>query len=693
MPRPMARWMRGSCDAFVAGVAALFILAATPDAALAYVDPSVMTYTIQALAGVAVALSAVAGVAFRRTRRAIMKALHIDENAHKIVEPPVSRRGGVSPDVFLTCADERACCVRDEQRAPVTHHRHLSYMQRLARALVAVTFLVFTVFVVAPLEMVAGNSASLMFGFLDVAPLIIGVGAVLVAVLAGLMALLPCRPFSVLFTIAVALGVCCYLQALCLNQSLPVADGSALDLSSYKTITFASTMVWAVILVGALLLNRFKEPLWHNVAIGLSVCLVVIQGVGLVSLASSESSQDQPSVVTKEGLWSLSASDNVIVFVLDTFDTKELDHLIETNPPLMEPFTGFTYFNNSVGSMIPTRYAIPFLLTGRAYEGGDMDAFLDSWYAESTFLQDIASEGYEIGLYTDSIQSKFVDTGGDIVADVSLNIHPLESAIEANLESIVALEKMALYREAPWLLKPFFWFYTDEVNQAMEWQKESDGGQPYIMDDAAFYQELCERGLQADSSEKAFRFIHLQGPHRPYILDEDVQVVPEGTSIDEQAKASLKIVEQYLQDMKSLGIYDQATIIITADHGEWYLTDGVIDDSSCPILLVKPSEDASRAQEPLRVSGVPTGHADYAATVIDAIGGDSGKYGPTVFEVQDGSRKRYYWMTSNDSNGEIAMREFEVDGFAADFANWRLTGRIVPRPNDEGVITFNESGD
>ena len=32
--------------------------------AWAYVDPSVMTYTIQALAGVAVALSAVAGVAF-----------------------------------------------------------------------------------------------------------------------------------------------------------------------------------------------------------------------------------------------------------------------------------------------------------------------------------------------------------------------------------------------------------------------------------------------------------------------------------------------------------------------------------------------------------------------------------------------------------------------------------------------------
>jgi hypothetical protein len=65
------------------------LVPATP--ALAYVDPSVMTYTIQALAAVAVALSAVLGVAFRRTRRALMRLLHIDEGAGRAVEPAVSR--------------------------------------------------------------------------------------------------------------------------------------------------------------------------------------------------------------------------------------------------------------------------------------------------------------------------------------------------------------------------------------------------------------------------------------------------------------------------------------------------------------------------------------------------------------------------------------------------------------------------
>jgi hypothetical protein len=40
---------------------------------------------------VAVALSAVLGVAFRRTRKALMRILHIDEGAGRAVEPAVSR--------------------------------------------------------------------------------------------------------------------------------------------------------------------------------------------------------------------------------------------------------------------------------------------------------------------------------------------------------------------------------------------------------------------------------------------------------------------------------------------------------------------------------------------------------------------------------------------------------------------------
>ena len=82
--------------------------------AYAYVDPSVMTYTIQALAGVAVALSAVAGVALRKTRKKLFALLKIDESARKEVEPDVHR----VVDGLIVPNEARMLEMRSQPRPP-----------------------------------------------------------------------------------------------------------------------------------------------------------------------------------------------------------------------------------------------------------------------------------------------------------------------------------------------------------------------------------------------------------------------------------------------------------------------------------------------------------------------------------------------------------------------------------------------
>ena len=57
--------------------------------ASAYLDPSVMTYTIQVIAGVAVAAGAVIGVLWRRAKKKVQDKLGIDENAKKEVEDDI----------------------------------------------------------------------------------------------------------------------------------------------------------------------------------------------------------------------------------------------------------------------------------------------------------------------------------------------------------------------------------------------------------------------------------------------------------------------------------------------------------------------------------------------------------------------------------------------------------------------------
>ena len=52
----------------------------------AYIDPSVMTYLIQAVAGFVIALGAGIGIYWRKAKRKAAEKLGIDENRNKEVE-------------------------------------------------------------------------------------------------------------------------------------------------------------------------------------------------------------------------------------------------------------------------------------------------------------------------------------------------------------------------------------------------------------------------------------------------------------------------------------------------------------------------------------------------------------------------------------------------------------------------------
>lgn len=664
--------------------ACLVVLVATPQAH-AYVDPSVMTYTIQAVAGVAVALSAVLGVALRRTRRALFRVLKIDENANKIVEPPVSP---VDPDTAegaaqLSSSRQEAAQAKSLllQGAQV---RPLSWSQRFLRALIGCAFFVGTLFVATPLEIVAGGSDSLIFGLFDILPIVLVAGSASTICLAGLLSLIRGKTFDAVLTLVVALGLSCYLQALLFNGPLPVADGSSLDLSHYKIITLVSTFAWIVVIGAFLILNSKKKSVGRPLILVVSLLLIVMQTTSVVSIsaeaAENDSSKSNDYLMTTQGLYEVGSESNVIVFVLDTFDTQIMEQLLAIDPSIADELTGFTYFRNSTGSMIPTRYGVPYLLTGILPKSGQTyQEFVDSRYRDSTFINDIDQQNYNIGVYTDSLQLNYSPYTGDF-CDYADNIVDGSNREMDFAPLLKVLAKMAMYRDAPWIIKPFFWFYTDEVNK----KALAESSSPYFMDDIAYADKLFDEGLTVSSTgAKAFRFIHLIGAHYPYVMGADGHAVSEGeTDMVTQAEGSLRVVEEYLRNLKELGLYDEATIVITADHGYWYLTDSPLDTPTTPVLLVKPRQTPAEASQPMKVSDVPTGHLDFNATIIDAVEGDASKYGPTVFEIEEGERPRTYWMTTSNGHTDVSWLEYVINGDVLDFDSWQLTGQEIPIPEE-----------
>ena len=685
--------------------------------AWAYVDPSVMTYTIQALAGVAVALSAVAGVAFRRGRRIVYQLLDIDEDARKQHEPDV-RRVVVSDgqplepslvEVLPTTDDEAASKRDSSKKARSAKAAFSSFLQgdaglgamswkkRFVIALAICLFASVTLFVLAPLEIVAASAGSLVYSATDVAPLLIIAGIALSVAVALLVSLLRGRPFGLVVLLLFALALGAYVQALFMNVGLPPADGRAIDWASFTPITVVSTIVWLAILVGVMGYGHVRPKRAVGGACLLACALVLVQAVGTASLlvAPAEKAQvgddglhahaaaaGSPTPM-EDGLFEVSAQDNIIVFVLDTFDTAQLEKLVTDDSSLLDEMSGFTWFKNASGSMIPTRYAVPCMLTGQVPRPGEkFSTYLTERYLRSSFLQDLYAQDYSIGLYSDSLNLEYLsgEDAGDI-ARCTVNLHAAETSSMDFVGTWFALAKCALYRDVPWLLKPPLWFYTDEINLAMvAYDPEADPSETtYLMNDAQYFKRLQRFGLTIEQSDArgAFRFIHLIGPHEPFSMNELAEDVGlDNSDIDAQAKGSLYIVDDYLRRMKELDVYDDATIIITADHGTWFSTLDPLEEPSVPIMLVKPAQSREEASVPLTTSQAAVGHFDLQATIMAAAGGDATAYGPTMFEVdgEDNSRARPYFATTNDGWHDQEIVEYEITGDPLNTDNWQATG-------------------
>ena len=754
-------------DSFVLLCLSAVWVLALPQLAFAYVDPSVMTYTIQALAGVAVALSAVFGVFARKTRKWLMKLLDIDENSKRTKEAAVHRTvhlevptecttpaestaptapttptASTTPtaeDAALSEQAPGAACGGEQQqqnapssKAPNVFQRMYQklpldkrsfdprFAERLIIALFASALCFGTILLIAPLEIVGGSAGSLIFSLADVwwVSTLPALGIIVLTAL--LLSLLRGRVFLMVTSGVAAVGVSAYIQTLCLNIGVPIANGDTIVWYEHATMMTVCAVVWSVIIVSAVICCNVNRKRSCGIIVLSSACLLVVQLVGVASLVISpkESTPSTPesltaqalaqteSISTEDGLFTVSSNNNVIVFVLDTFDTATMKSILRVPGSTLDAYAGFTCFTNVTGSMIPTHYAIPALITGELpHTDESFKTYVSQRYARSTFLDDLEAAGYSIGLYSDSLdlESASATVGVDKIVNQTINVHGVSSSTLSFTGTLEALWQMALYRDLPWGLKPLFWYYTDQINKLMVNYDPSAPSEDtvYIMDDLRFYNQLCSKGLVFEENTAsgelndetigtaqttgAFRFIHMLGSHYPYNYNETAEDLgTDKSTMYSQSRGSLYIVGQYLDMLRELGVYDSSTIIITGDHGKWFLTNEPLTTASCPILLVKPAQSAEEAQQPLQVSDAPVSHANIHASIMESIGLDYHDYGESVWDVMacdNSNRVRYYYTTNTVSRKETAIVEYAITGDAGIISNWQLTG-ISWNPNE-----------
>lgn len=566
-----------------------------------------------------------------------------------------------------------------------------SFRTRLVTALLATTALIFTFFIFGPLEIYLSNITFFAFSFDQLIGPILLAGLGMIVVLTGVLLLLRGKIFTYSVSFLFSMALAGYLQGTFLNVNHGSLDGATIIWQNFKGQAALGLLLWAVIIIVPLALQYFSRKLWRRMVNILSSVVVGAQIVALLFLifpilySGGFNHISSSGFLTRDGMYTVSGKQNVIVFVLDRFDKDFADHQLfgdssigkEADPAIAEGLKGFTYYENFTGSYIRTYPSVAYLLTGvkTDYSLPVMD-YLEKAWSEGTFLSDIKAAGYDSRVYA---EINYI--GGDInfLAEEADNLGYPSAGIPVG-KLLSAMYGLSAYRYLPEFMKPYFHTYTGDISYNYLYSNDS-GSLPYGLDDVRLRKDLLAQGLTVDNDSKGtFLYYHLQGSHDPFVMDGEGNAASFSNYFEgrfEQTRGNLKTILSYMDMLKEKGLYDDTTIIITADHGLTG-TETELSKERLLALFIKPA--GADTTQPLQRSNKQICQDNLRASISSYFGLTDQQGNRTIESIgEDEEMVRYFWMTGSNSlktHREENLLTYKIVGDAKDFSNWELVETI-----------------
>lgn len=543
----------------------------------------------------------------------------------------------------------------------------------LISALVSFVFS-FIIFLFNPIDIVANNAQEFSFALSDI------IGGILLsffasfAILFAVLMIFNKYILNIITSTLLSVFISDYIYNLTVGKGTLVSGDVRIDYGKSTTIflIIIIAVAYVLFLAGVLLKNK-----WKNICAFICVLLIAMNSATLVSDFATKDFLNKNGAainyaLSEKNLFGVSKKENVVYFLFDRFDTKFYDEVVNDNPNYFsKSLDGFTYFDNAVSTFSRTYPAVAGLITGVTYDGNTpSNEYFKKAYTTSPFLKDLKSNGYDINIYADryyeySDAECFKDTVSN--ATKINGYTPDKTNILKYLLSLSDARTIAC--KMPTLL-----FRQTASGTVLTLSTLNSEDKIYHDDDAKLYKNLKSSGLHYTNSDKNYTFIYLHGTHSPYTLDADAQRVESSTS-KEQTMGSFKIIADYIDQMKKLGVYDNSTIVITGDHGYPYTdVDPLLectDTGTKTAVFVKPKSSKTSG---LSVSHAPASVADIIPTIVkDTCMKTSTDYGESLFDIaQDSTRERIYYHSRLTGNSKLILDKYTITGDAANIKNWKL---------------------
>lgn len=546
-----------------------------------------------------------------------------------------------------------------------------TYVNRLLLTGAVMLAACFTFIFFGPLEMVAFGVKSLVFTYKDVFWLLLLTAITVFVVGTLVISLLRGKLYNNVISICFSLTVGGYLQATFFNGSVGALTGDTVAWAKMKPEMMLSIFAWLTVIVLVFAISYFHRSLWKKMVIGFSSMLVLMQFVPLVGILAGAFEDAQIPEGTEyylstEGFAEYSANENVFVFVLDHMDYEYIE---VCTPDVFEGFEGFTGYTDAVSMFGRTKPSVCNILTGyseNAYQVSNAEFMNKAWDAEGDNVFHVLQEkGYSIELY---------GVMGDLFASpetamqYTSNIEQKEGGTIVPGMMLKKLLYLSVYRYAPMCIKPFFWEYTHFYNDGV--YITGNQHERYPSNDIITCGALSE--ATAERQQNSFKMYHLTGSHPPFTLNRNGE--DNGYPTDEYAQTvgCLTLMKNVLNQMKALGIYENATIIITADHGEAHKMWQEPFQGVQIAFFYKPS---GSSETPLVWSDAQVSTCNIPATIAQAVGADPSQFGTALENIGNETVDRTFYRVYGNENGsdkELYLDRYTISGNAKDFSNWKL---------------------
>ena len=545
-------------------------------------------------------------------------------------------------------------------------------------AITALSFAV-AVFIAAPLDIYLGNSEEFVFGLSDFFPLCILFGLLSGAAVFSLLFFTPDKVYRPLLALFAATDFLLFLQSSALNGGMNTLAGDEMAgtgiVSSAIIFNFILWILLKAIFIGvAFVRKNVVQFFLRYVCILMAAISLIMMLISPISRIGKQESGVGAGTffLSKANLTDISSDKNVFYFVVDRFDEEFAEAAQEKYPDIYSSLTGFTWFQDNVSLYGHTFPSVPFMLTLNEYDAEKSRAEnLNGIYDGDTPLKTLADNGYGINLYTQAFyaytDAKYLPDhiSNKEIVDYKKNTSPFGLSF-----SMVGI---SLYRSLPFAAKNIFVNINSNTCNGYIKSVSRTGYENYSTDNKDAYFSVADKEFNV-KTEKNFSFIHIVGCHSSDYDDDWNRAKGEDRhDMALAVKTSFKLIDEYIEKMKTAGVYDGATIIITGDHSAPVKDYTEVDGPRLTALFVKKSGDGG--DTPLKISAAQVSHEDIWGTIVKSEG-IAADYGDSVFDIAEGENRerRYVWQTYMASS--LDQYVYRITGAAKDFSNWEQESHV-----------------